>query len=182
LDAIITIKLNESKILTRSNEQSVEPLKFGPIFYLAGKNGFDVYFLKVNHQYNNIMGLPFDDYYFVIFEKKTKKCSEKSFLVKRSFSNCYWDDLPGDEKLELVIDDGWRNGTGQYFEKTYYEILNNLSVKELFVLGSSADGSYSSQERIVQKKKRSIVVEEVINNSEIEDSENKTLKEIKINF
>lgn len=180
-DTANKIQQDDLKNVGRSNEPRTIPLEFGPIFNVAGKDGFDVYFLKV-HQYNNIMGLPFDKYYFVVFDKKTKKCSGKSFLIQGNFVDCYWDNLTNDGRVQLVIDDEWHNGSAEYFDKKYYEIKDDLSIKELLALGGFVDGPHSQEQKIIQKKKKSVVVEETWNNSDIEDGETKAVTEVKLEF
>lgn len=182
LKAIDQIKVDSSKnVMKNSKMISFEPQKFGPIFCLLGKDGFDVYFLKVDI-YNNIMGLPFDRYYFVIFNKKTNQCSEKAFSIEDDFSDCYWDNLPNDQRAELVIDHGYRNGTGHYFEKTYYEVKSDLTIKELFVLYRDTDGDNFSEQKIVKKMKGRVVVEDSKGNSETGTITDTETEEIKFEF
>lgn len=181
LDLIHKIQTEPVETIRDSKEPAVTPSEFGPVFYLTGNDGFDIYFLDVS-QYNNIMGLPFDNYYFVIFDKKTDKCSTRSFLVNNDFVDCYWDNLPNDTKAELVIDDEHRNGTGHYFEKTYYEIKNDFSVKKLFALYGSSDGDYFSEQKIIKKNKESVIVEDLSGNSETGVLTDKKTEEIKFEF
>jgi hypothetical protein len=175
------VRADSLKRVDKSNAPLFEPQKFGPIFYLVGKDGFDIYFLKID-QYNNIMGLPFDDYYLVVFDHKTLKCSEKPFLIQRDFDDSYWDSLSNDGRDQLVIDNHWVNGTGHYYDKSYYEILSDLSTKEVLMLSGSVDGPHSSEEKIVQKKNGSVLIEETSSNSDIENSGTKTVKEVKLKF
>jgi hypothetical protein len=157
VDYISTRETMVNKTNLNMRKSARDKVEFGPSFCLFGKNSFVIYFLM--ESFSEFGGNEYGICDFVAFNKKTNQVSEEIQSTKAYYEDFYWDDLKGDGKNELAYDSFWVNGSSSEEDKTFFEINDDCSIKQILsYMSKYNNGPNRIESKIIKKDKMTVLI------------------------